>query len=100
MLSLAFDLPTTAEMLATDSQHLQNFIERDQPKGVLRLGDSDWRVSLFTLARWLDTTPEQLLNLLEDLTFGELLEEADEEEALGFEDGMTYYQQQLATQSA
>lgn len=95
MLSLAFDLPTTATLLATDTQQLRQFFQRDQPTGVLQLDENEWRVSLFTLARWLDTTPEQLITMLEDSLFAELLAIADEEESLSFEEGMAYYHQQL-----
>lgn len=92
MAPLAIDLQTSASLLGVTLDQMQQFVQAESQRGILRFDTHEWRVSVFSLARWLDTTPERLLDLMEDRAFGELLEEADAEEALSFEEGFAHYQ--------
>ena len=79
MLALTMDLDSSAELLGTQSQTFQLFLEEEQVQGVLKLSDG-WRISIFTLALLLNTTPTILLELLEDYMLGQLIEEVENDE--------------------
>ncbi len=79
MFQLTMDIQTSAQVLGITPETFQAFAEREQLEGVLKLREG-WRVSIFTLARLLNTTPETLLEFLEDYALGQrILEVADEE---------------------
>ena len=48
------------------------------------------------MAQLLNTQPEILMNWLEDEALGQLIEEVDEDEWLGEEEGQAFYQSILA----
>jgi len=54
--------------------------------------DDQWRVSIFTLARLLDTTPEVLLELVEDYVLDQMIEEVEDDEWFEGQEGRGVYQ--------
>jgi hypothetical protein len=95
MVQLVMDLNASAEMLGTDPNAFLEFVEREHIQGVIKL-NGGWRISIFTLARLLDTTPGDLLELLEDYALGQLLEEVEEDEWFESQTGQQVYQGYLA----
>ncbi|WP_190400314.1 hypothetical protein [Pseudanabaena sp. FACHB-1998] len=63
MTKLTLDLQTSAEVLGTTPDHFLAWLQNEQPSGIITL-DNQPQVSIFTLARILDTTAQELLNLL------------------------------------
>mgnify|MGYP006307602427 CR=1 FL=1 len=59
----------------------------------------DWRVSIFTLARLLDTTPETLLEFLEDYSLGQRIAEVADDEILTAAEAREAYKAYLAEQT-
>ena len=82
MLRLTIDLESSAELLGTRPETFLGFVEQQQLEGVLKFKDG-WRVSIFTLAKVLNTSTQNLLNVLEDAVLGKLLEEVEDNERLG-----------------
>jgi hypothetical protein len=67
MFELTLDLKASAQVLGIAPEAFLEFIEREHVQGVIKLKD-DWRISIFTLAQILNTTPATLLELIEDYT--------------------------------
>ncbi len=63
MTKLTLDLQTSAEVLGTTPDHFLAWLQTEQPSGIITLNNQP-QVSIFTLARILDTTAQELLNLL------------------------------------
>jgi plasmid maintenance system antidote protein VapI len=78
---LTVDIEISAEMLGVKPNDLRDLVEREHLQGVLKV-DHQWRISVFTLAKLLDTSPEKLLEFLEDYALGELMEQIGEDEFL------------------
>jgi hypothetical protein len=94
MLQLALDLKSSATLLGTDPDTFLDYVQREQLAGVIKLNGS-WRVSIFTLAALLNTTPANLLELLEDYMLGQLLEAVESDEWFEDEAGQQIYQSYL-----
>lgn len=73
MTKLTLDLQTSAEVLGTTPDHFLAWLQSEQPSGIIIL-DNQPQVSIFTLARILDTTAQELLNLLSISKDQDLLE--------------------------
>ena len=73
MTKLTLDLQTSAEVLGTTPDHFLAWLQSEQPSGIITL-DNQPQVSIFTLARILDTTAQELLNLLSISKDRDLLE--------------------------
>ncbi len=73
MTKLTLDLQTSAEVLGTTPDHFLAWLQSEQPSGIITL-DNQPQVSIFTLARILDTTAQELLNLLSISKDKDLLE--------------------------
>jgi hypothetical protein len=73
MTKLTLDLQTSAEVLGTTPDHFLAWLQNEQPSGIITL-DNKPQVSIFTLARILDTTAQELLNLLSISKDKDLLE--------------------------
>jgi hypothetical protein len=86
MFPLTMDLKSSAEVLGTEPEAFLEFVERERLEGVIKL-DNEWRVSIFTLARILNTTPGTLLELIEDYALGQLIEEVEDDELFEDEEG-------------
>jgi len=95
MIRLAMDLKSSAEILGTEPETFLELVEREHIGGVIRL-DDQWRVSVFTLARLLGTTPGDLLEFVEDYVLGEMIEEVEDDEWFEGQEGWEVYQDYLA----
>ncbi len=95
MVQLAFDLKSSAALFGTAPEIFLEFAQREQLEGVIKL-NGDWRVSIFTLAQLLNTTPANLLELLEDYGLGQLIEETADDEWFEGQAGQQIYQNYLA----
>ena len=95
MIRLALDLKSSAEILGTEAEMFLELVERERIGGVIKL-DDQWRVSIFTLARLLDTTPGVLLELVEDYVLGQMIEEVEDDEWFEGQEGREVYQGYLA----
>jgi len=73
MTKLTLDLETSAEVLGTTPDHFLAWLQNEQPSGIITLNNQP-QVSIFTLARILDTTAQELLNLLSISKDKDLLE--------------------------
>ncbi len=80
MLSLTMNLQSSAELLGTRPELFLEFAEREHIAGIMRF-NGDWRISIFTLASLLNTTPVVLLDLFEDYQLGQLIEEVADDES-------------------
>ena len=63
MTKLTLDLETSAEVLGTTPDHFLAWLQSEQPSGIIIL-DNQPQISIFTLARILDTTAQELLDFL------------------------------------
>jgi len=95
MKPLTLDVKFTAEILGLEPEDLRMLVEKEHLQGVLKI-DQQWRMSVFTIAKLLNTTPEQLLEFLEDFLFGELMDEVEGDEFLSEEEARKVYQSALA----
>ena len=95
MNALTLDAKFTAEILGLEPEDLRMLVEKEHLQGVLKI-DHQWRMSVFTIAKLLNTTPEQLLEFLEDFVFGELMDEVEGDEFLSEEEARKVYQSALA----
>ncbi|HOT92945.1 MAG TPA: hypothetical protein PLJ78_13885 [Anaerolineae bacterium] len=91
MFQLTIDIQTSAKVLGITPEAFQAFAEREQLEGVLKLREG-WRVSIFTLARLLNTTPETLLEFLEDYALGQRMLEVADDEVLTAAEARAAYQ--------
>jgi|GEM_PF-4468713 len=57
---------------------------------IFRIG-KEKMVSVFTLGEILNTTPKELLDLLEDFYLGELIEKVESDEVFEFEEALKFY---------
>ena len=99
MFQLTIDMQTSAQVLGITPQILQDFLEHEHLDGVLKLQEG-WRVSIFTLARLLDTTPETLLEFLEDYSLGQRMAEVADDEVLRAAEARDAYRAYLAEQKS
>jgi hypothetical protein len=95
MLTLTLDLASSAEVLGTEPDVFLDFVKKRGIQGVIKLKDT-WRVSIFTLAQLLNTTPSMLLELLEDNALAQLIEEGEDDESFEGEEGFKVYQSYVA----
>jgi len=95
MHKLTFDLATSAEVLGTEPEAFLELVRRENLHGVIYFAGSP-QVSIFTLARLLDTTPRELLEILENFALGELIEEVEDDEMYEGEEAKEIYQKVLA----
>jgi len=65
-------------------------VERKLKGRIFKLGNEKM-VSVFTLAKMLNTTPRELLDLLEDFYLGELIAEVEDDEILDYEKALKRY---------
>ena len=92
---LTLDIELSAEILGVKPNDLRNMVEREHLQGVLK-GDHQWRMSIFTLAKLLNTSPEVLLDFLEDYALGELMDEVGEDEFVEGDEAREVYQAYVA----
>ena len=95
MIPLTMDLKSSAEMLGIEPEVFRRLVEQEHIGGIIRF-DDQWRISIFTLAELLNTSPETLLELMEDYVLGEMIEEVEGDELFEGEEGRRVYQSYLA----
>ncbi len=95
MVQLTVDLQTSSEIMGADPESFLNFLRQSQSGGVINLNNT-WRVSIFTLAEILNTSPTALLDTLEDYELGRLIESVDDDDFFDADEGQKVYQQYLA----
>lgn len=64
MLHLTMDLRESAKILGVRPNDLVSYARQENINGVFKI-NGDWRVSIFTLAHLLNTTPHDLLDVLD-----------------------------------
>jgi hypothetical protein len=94
MITLTLDLKTSATILGTPEEKLLERLQRQEVEGICL--DDDWRMSIFVLARLLSTTPDTLLEYLEDDILGQKIAETEEEELLDSSQAQAVYKEYLA----
>ncbi|MCB9101143.1 MAG: hypothetical protein H6632_16515 [Anaerolineales bacterium] len=94
-MQLTMDLESSAEILGTSPEDFLEFAAREKLEGLIKL-NGDWRVSIFTLAKLLNTSPEILLELLEDYALGQFLDDVEADEFFEAEAGSQIYQSYLS----
>ena len=92
---LTLDIELSAEVLGVKPNELRDMVEREHLQGVLKV-DHQWRMSVFTLAKLLNTSPEMLLEFLEDYALGELMDEVGEDEFVEEGEARDVYQTHVA----
>ncbi len=95
MVQLTVDPQTSSEITGADPESFLNFLQQSQSGSVIKL-NNNWRVSIFTLAEILNTTPATLLDTLEDYELGRLIESVDDDDFFDADEGQKIYQQYLA----
>ncbi len=95
MPSLTLDIYTSASILGTEPELFLRFVQKEHIPGVLFFTDQP-QIPIFTLAQLLNTSPETLLDWLEDVALAELIEEVDEDEWFEGQEGQSVYQAMLA----
>jgi hypothetical protein len=65
MAKLTIDLATSAEVLGTTPDRFLAWLKREYLHSLLYFNDTP-QISIFTMARILDTTPRELVNFLEE----------------------------------
>ena len=98
MTSLTLDLDTSALLLGVDPEEFLKFVELTNLSGVLAFSEQV-KVSVFTLAKLLNTTPETLVDWLEDEVLSDLIEELDEDEYFEGEEARKVYESILRGES-
>ena len=94
MIPLALDIETSAELLNMDSKELEKILQKKRIEGI-RI-DNEWRVSVFVLAKILSTSPDEILEYLEDLYLGERIEEVEDGPFYSPEEGKKHYEKMLS----
>ncbi len=95
MFALTMDFKASSQVLGITPKDMQELIIQEGLSGILKLKDG-WRVSIFTLAQLLNSTPDVLLEFLEDYHFGHLIEEVEDDEFFEGETGRQVYERYLA----
>ena len=90
VMALAFDLKTCASMLNIGESELKDSVERGEIQAS-RLG-KEWRVSIFELSRILRTSPDELIEYLEDMVLAEMIQKVEGEESFTPEEGRAVYE--------
>lgn len=94
MNTLTLDIELSSAVLGIEPGAFRDMVKRDHIQGVLKL-DHQWRVSVFTLAELLNTSPDVLLEFLEDDAFGELMDRAEEDDFFAGQEAADLYQAYL-----
>lgn len=93
MIPLALDLRLSAELLNIETNLLKERVKKKEVEGI-KLGN-EYRISIFILSRLLRTTPERLLDFIEDLLLTQKINETEKDEFYEPEEGKKIYQRLL-----
>lgn len=94
MFRLTMDVESSAQLLGIDPKGFLEFAEKEHLDGVLKF-DDHWVVSVFTLAQLLDTSSEELLELIEDYALGEMMAAVEDDEVFQGEASLAVYHSYL-----
>jgi hypothetical protein len=94
MIPLALDIETSAQLLSIESKRLEEILEKREIEGI-RIGN-EWRLSVFVLSKILNTSPNEILEYLEDLYLAQRIEEVEGEPSYSPEEGRKEYEKILA----
>jgi len=94
MIPLALDIETSAQLLNIESKRLEEILQKREIEGV-RIGN-EWRLSVFVLSRILNTSPDEILEYLEDLHLSQRIEEVEGEPSYSLEEGKMEYEKILS----
>ncbi len=92
---LTMSLQQSAELLGTQPAHFEQYLLDNPLQGALNI-HNEWRISLFTLAEMLNTSPRELLAVLEDESLGVLMDDVADDDRLSGDDSLAAYQQYLS----
>ena len=81
MAKLTVDLATSADVLGTTPDLFLAWLKREDSHSLLYFNDTP-QISIFTLARILDTTPRELVDFLEETDLEDRLDLQDALEAI------------------
>ncbi len=81
MIKLTIDLETSAEVLGTTPDSFLDWLKREHLHSLIYFNDMP-QISIFTLARILDTTPRELVNFLEETEIEDRLDLQDALDAI------------------
>jgi len=81
MAKLTVDLATSADVLGTTPDRFLIWLKREYLHGLLYFNDTP-QISIFTLAKILDTTPRELVDFLEESDLEDRLDLQDALEAI------------------
>jgi len=76
MAKLTVDLATSADVLGTTPDRFLAWLKREDSHNLLYFNDTP-QISIFTLAKILDTTPRELVNFLEETDLEDRLDLQD-----------------------
>ncbi len=92
---LTMSLQQSAELLGTQPSHFEQYLLENPQQGALNI-HNEWRISLFTLAKMLNTSPQELLAVLEDESLGILMDEVADDDILCGDENLAVYQKYLS----
>ena len=93
MVPLALDLRLSAELLNIETGFLKEKVEKREVEGI-KIGN-EYRISVFILSRLLRTTPEKLLDFVEDFLLAQKIDEVERDELYEPKEGKKIYQRLL-----
>ena len=83
MKPLALDIETCAQLLNMESKTLVETLQKREIEGI-KIGN-EWRLSVFVLSKILNTTPDEVLEYLEDFYLDQRIEEVEDEPSYSLE---------------
>jgi hypothetical protein len=90
MKPLALDIATSAQLLNMEPKTLVDILQKKEIEGI-RIGN-EWRLSVFVLSKILNTTPDEVLEYLEDFYLAQRIEEVEDEPCYSPEEGRKEYE--------
>jgi hypothetical protein len=93
MVPLALDLRLSAELLNIEMSLLKEKVEKREVEGI-KMGN-EYRISVFILSKLLRTTPERLLDFIEDFLLTQKIEEVEKDKFYELKEGEKIYQRLL-----
>lgn len=99
MRKLTLDLDSSAELLGTEPDAFIEFVSQKSIQGIIKIQDH-WRVSIFTLAQLLNTSPASLLTLIEDDILAQMIEQHADDECFTGDEAFRLYQSYVAGSEA
>ncbi|MEA3359944.1 MAG: hypothetical protein U9R17_11155 [Thermodesulfobacteriota bacterium] len=93
MKPLALDIATSAQLLNMESKTLVEILQKREIEGI-KIGN-EWRLSVFVLSKILNTSPDEILEYLEDFYLAQRIEEVEDEPSYSPKEGKKEYEKLL-----